>query len=318
MRVSVRERDDLTIITGISEKTRQLLREQFDVETYRDLASLSPDAIARLKTELIPPLRHYVDGWIEEAQELASQPAQQVSEPADEGAGGKANSPAAESEWKPFAAFFVEFQEREIEGRAEERRIEVSHMPVKQGAWQEEKRTEPILIEGERLYQWMQNQVGSRMSEAPGPSEEEPSVETQPAPAAPVTINITQIRAFQPPKAETPVGATTAGQPFPGALSSDEPFALGVSFELIGPGADETVKRQTTFCAQFHVLNLSTKVKTSMGSTEATPVSGDAPYEALLPDASLQPGVYRLRALVTLESTPPSVGYLEVPTLRVV
>jgi hypothetical protein len=319
MNSSAREYDDLTVITGISEKTQQLLRDQFNVRTYHDLANLSSAEISRLKTKLIPPLRHYVNGWIDEAQELAGQSPRQVAESADAEAGEKDNSPATESEWKPFAAFFVELQGREIEGQAEERRIEVSHMPVKDGAWQEDKRTEPIVIEGERLYQWMQNQVGDRMPQAPEPLEEEPPVEAKPAPAPPVTVEITQIQAFQPPQAATAIGIGRADHPLSGFVRSDEPFALEVSFGLAGPGADAIVKRRIKYNAQFHVRNLTTKEKSSLGDTQiALLVEGEAPYEALLPPTSLQPGLYHLWALVTVHSTPPSIGYLEVPMLQVV
>ena len=300
MNSSYREDEDLTVIKSIGPARQQWLRESFNVRTYGDLAVLSADEIeSRLKAEGRIASRSEIEQWIAPAQELAA------------GTG--------EGEWQPFASFVVEFQAREVKGRAEEQRIAVSHMPVKDGTWQEDKRTEPIVIEGERLYQWMQNQVGERMLQVPESPEEKPSVKAQPAPALPVTVEVTQVQAFQPPQTERPIGIGKAGQSFSGFVRSGEPFALKASFGLAKPGADDIVKRRTTYNARFHVRNLITRAKIALGDTKATPlVEGEVPYTVLLPPTSLQPGVYRLWALVTVHSTPPSMGYLEVPLLQVV
>lgn len=309
-------------ISQLGPTRKRYLKEWFHVDTIQGLAALAADDIeSKFKREGQIVSRSWIESWILEAQELASAAnlaSQQAVESADAEAGEKANSPATESEWKPFHAFWVEFQRRETEGRAEER-IEVSHVPVEHGAWLEDKRTEPTVIPGERLHQWMQNQVSERMPQVPEPPEEKPPMEAQPAEALPVTVEMAQVQAFQPPQAETPIAIGRAGQPFSGFVRSSEPFALKASFEPLVPAAAQVAKKQVTYRAQFHARNLSTTEKIPLGDTKAvSPVEGEAPYMALLPQTSLQPGVYNLRVLVTLQSTPPSVGYLEVPLLQVV
>lgn len=84
--------------------------------------------------------------WRSEAQERLS--LQQVTKLPESEGENTSNSPTTGGEWKPFAAFWVEFQRREAEGRAEGQRIEVSHVPVKHGAWLEDKRTEPKIVQG--------------------------------------------------------------------------------------------------------------------------------------------------------------------------
>lgn len=296
-----------------------MLREQFNVRTYHDLANLSPAEIAQLETKLIPPLRRYVDGWIDKTQELDGQSSQPVGVSANAKAGEKANPLITEDGWKSFANFVVEFQVREIKGGAEEQRITVSYTPVKDGTWQEDKRTKPIVIPGEQLYRWMQNQVGEMMPQVTEPPEEKPPVGAKPAAALPVTVEIAQVQAFQPPQTETPIAIGKAGRPFQGFVRSVEPFALEVSFALTGPGATNIAEKQVAYSAQFYVRNLTTGAKTPLGDTEAAPlVAGESTYKAMLLQASLQPGVYRLRVLTTLTSTPPIVGYLEVPLFQVV
>jgi len=150
-------------------------------------------------------------------------------------------------------------------------------------------------------------------------SEEEPLVEARPAVAPPVTVEMTQVQAFQPPRTETPVGIGKAGQPFSGFVRSGEPFALQVSFALTGPAAAEVAKEQVAYRAQFYTRNLSTGERTHLGDTKPdTLVEGKLSYRAVLPHVTLEQGMYRSRVLVRLQSTPPILGYLKVPLLQVV
>jgi hypothetical protein len=165
--------------------------------------------------------------------------------------------------------------------------------------------------------------AGSAVAEEATPAPEAalpeaPIVIAEPAAAPFVAVEVAQVQAFQPPDVETPTAAGEANQPFSGFVRSDEPFALEVSFELTGPGADDVAKGLTTYSACFHLLSLTTREKIPLGDTKAAPLEGEAPYTVRLSQTSLQPGLYRLRALVTLQSTPPRKGYLEVPLLQVV
>jgi predicted flap endonuclease-1-like 5' DNA nuclease len=375
MNSSDREDDDLTVIKGIGPARQQWLRGSLGVRTYRDLAALSTDEIeSYLKAEGQIVSRSDIEQWIARAQELAA---------AADLSSGRVDSPTSEGEWQPFASFVVEFQAREVKRRAEEQRTTIHHMEADKGeAWPG--------IEGERLCQWMLEQVSEKVprepEEAPnvipikdehgkivgsmsigepkvtlsGPFEISPEeykaileapevvktslvvmvpeskteeeaaptreaalpeasiVIEEPAAAPSVTVEIAQVRAFQPPDAETPTAVGEASQPFSGFVRSGEPFALEVFFELAGAGADDVVKRQTTYNAQFHVRNLTTRARKHLGGTKPAALVAGKPLTAMLPQVSLQPGLYRLRVLVTLQDAPPIAGYFEVPLLQVV
>jgi hypothetical protein len=134
-----------------------------------------------------------------------------------------------------------------------------------------------------------------------------------------VTVEITQIQAFQPPHAGTPVGIGRGGRPFSGFGRSGEPLALQVSLALAGPTAAVVAKEQVAYCAQFCAGDLSTGERTHLGDTKPDAlVEGNMSYTATVPRVTFQPGLYRLLVLTTVETTPPSVGYLEVPMLQVV
>lgn len=313
MNLSNREGDDLTTIKGIGPARQQWLRESLGVRTFQDLTALSADEIeSQLKAEGQVTSRRKIDGWLAQARKLAAtahSSSRRVGELAT-AAGGTANSPPEEGEWQPFASFVVEFQARQIKGRAAEQRTTVHYMEADRSKmWPG--------IEGERLCRWMLGQLGEE-AQRRTESEEESPVEARLAAVSPMTVEIIQIQAFQPPQTETPVGIGRAGQPFSGFVRSDEPFALEISFALAGPAAAEVAKKQVTYRAQFYAHNRSTDERTHLGDTKAAAlVVGKVSYTATLPKASLQRGVYRLWALVTLLSRPPRIGHLEMPLLQV-
>jgi hypothetical protein len=309
-----RKGDDLTAIKGIGPSRQHWLRESFGVHTYQDLAALSVSTIgSRLKAERQVTSLTEIGRWIAQAQELAKaadDPPGRNLEAEGPGAEASAKSLAGRTEWQPFASFVVEFQARQVQGQAAERRTTVHYMEV------DRSKTWPG-IEGEQLCQWMLDQVDERAQRRTEP-EEGPRVEARRAAGPPVTVAITQIQAFQPPKTRTPTGIGRAGQPFTGFVRSDEPFALEVSFALAGPAVPEVTKKQVTYRAQFYAHNPPTGECARLGDTEpGTLAEGELAYTARLPQAALGPGVYRLWALVTLQSTPPSMGQFEVPLLQV-
>jgi hypothetical protein len=65
--------DDLTAIANIKETRQDWLRKTLNVQTYRDLATLSVDEIeARLKADGKIASRSMIQGWIDKAKELAT------------------------------------------------------------------------------------------------------------------------------------------------------------------------------------------------------------------------------------------------------
>jgi hypothetical protein len=149
--------------------------------------------------------------------------------------------------------------------------------------------------------------------------EEEPPVEVKPAEAPSVMVKIQEVQAFQPPQAKTPTAIAEAAKQFQGFLVGDEPFDLRVSFDLVGPGADAMAKTQIPCRAQILTRKLPIGERAVLGETEPHNLTEiQKPYTVKLPEVSLSPGMYRLRVLVRLLSTPPIGDYLEVPLLQVV
>ena len=298
---------ELTAIDGIG-KERAAELEGHGINSPQDLAEASDETLESIADTWSGVSANRLKTWRSEAQGMLS--SQQAIKPSK-----------SEGKWKSTDVFIVEFQVLEVEGRPEKQQIIAEHIEVRDGTWQDKVTGESQEVKHEELYRWVRKKLGARMPELKElPVEVPPAAAAAPPTAAPpVKVEVTRICAFQPPGAETPTAVGEAGNPFSSFVSSGEPFALEVSFELGGPAAADIVKRRTTYSAQFHVHNLTTRAKTSLGDTKAAPlVAGEPPYTARLPQASLQPGVYRLWALVTLQSTPPSMGYLEVPMLQVV
>jgi hypothetical protein len=229
----------------------------------------------------------------------------------DADAEGNPNASVGRGGWKPFASFVVEFQAREVEGRTEERRTTVHYMEADKGkTWSG--------TEGERLCQWMLSQLGE-VAQRRAESEEELPVKARGAAALPVTVEIAQIRAFQPPQAGAPIGIGEVGRPFLGFARGNESLAFEASFELTGLGAVEVTKEQRTYRAQFYAGDMSTDATIHLGDTEPDIlIENKLSYTALLPKAILAPGMYRVQVLVKVQGLPPILGCLEVPLLQVV
>ena len=296
---------------------KEYLKEWFHVDTVQGLAALSADDVeARFKAERKTVSRSKIEGWIGEAQKLAAAANSSSQRAVDVKATGaetkeKSNSPAGEGEWKSFASFLVVFQARQMQDRTEEQQITILHKET----------DKPTIVPGikcEPLCQWMLGQLGERVQLEPEPKEIIPA-KAMPVAARPEAMEVTQIRAFQPPHAKTPVGVGKAEQLFPGFVKGHEPFVLEASFELDEQAAAEIAKEAGTYRLQFYTYDLATGATKHLGDTKPnTLVEGRPLYTATLPAISLPPGLYRLRVFATLRGAFPLAGYLEVPLFQVV
>ena len=339
--------DDLTLIPGIGDKRQQLFRQSLNVRTFLDFANLPATEIeAAFKAEGQIVSHDMIEQWIAQAKDYADA-AQLVSPQGMESADidtGREAAPAEEGEWEWLAAFLVEFRTLKVEGQVKERQIRVEQRKIdKKGSWLEDdkKNNNPIPIAGERLYQWMVEQLSEKvwpkpeeerltqspLAEAPSakpPSVEPSAIEVQPPESSPIEtprikVEVTQIRAFQPPDIDTPSAIGEANQPFLGRLKGGEPLALEVAFRLPEPGVVGLISRGTAYLANFYVRNWDTNVSISVGDTDIDHLTpGKVAYMARLPQITLQPGAYRLGVLVKLHTRPPSINYLESPQLVVV
>lgn len=317
--------DDLTAIKGIGPARQQWLIKVFDVRTFSTLAALSVDQIeAALKAEKrLMVARPEIHEWIVQARELAAASdlaSQQEAEPAAAKAEGASNAPTT-LEWKPFASFVVELRERTREGQAEEYQTSVHHVEA------DKSETWPGL-DGEALCEWMLAQVHREaLPETEEPEraeepEEEPaeavSAERPPTAESDIAIQVTQIQIRQPTGAEKPAYTVRHDQIFSGFVRSAEPFALEVSFQLVGSATTDIAKKEIPFFCQFYVRNLATGASLHLGnSMPSTLVEGQSSYTATLHSANLPEGAYRMQTLVLVQNTPPIPGFMEVPILQV-
>lgn len=209
-----------------------------------------------------------------------------------------------QDEWESFASFRVEFQCRTIEGQGEVQRTIVHYLEAnKFQTWSD--------IGADQLQEWMLEQISEEMCQ---------SIEAKsPVEAAPITLEITQIRAFQSQRTPKPMVVEKGNRVFLSSLNHETPFALEVGFNLTGLTALYLTNKQVGYYAQFHVRNRLTGEVTHLGDTEsATLIKGQLSYTAVLAEITLEPGVYRLQASVKLQCVPATLGSFKVPLLLVV
>ena len=207
-------------------------------------------------------------------------------------------------EWSTFAAFAVEFQDRRIEDRTEQRTI-VRHVETDRfQSWPS--------LEGESLKRWILGQVAQAR-----PSE---LVTKQLAAAPPVIVQMGQLHLLQPPRTAMPAFITQAGRILSNSVRSEEPFALEVSFELIGDALADIAEKQVTYCVQWDAKNLAPPHEIiSLGDTEPTFVlEGQTSYTTLLPEVILHSGIYRLQMLIILRGIAALPTFFDALVLQVV
>ena len=248
--------------------------------------------------------------WLDQAQKLAAKNTS-ASEPALGGeveARRRVNSIVNEDGWKPFASFVVEFQSRTLEGRAEELRTAIHHIETDTGAkWPG--------ITSEQPVRWMLGQVTEKVRQV----SEASKTTAQPVERLAARIEITQVRAFQPPQADTPVGFASNSQTFEGQVKGGEPFALEIGFRLIGPTASHVASMQPTRTVRSYAYDRSTGKSQHLGDAQPDCLDDSSlAYTARLPKASLPAGSYRLWVLAAIQPAVAVPDYLEVPLVQVI
>jgi hypothetical protein len=310
------ESNDLKKIRGIGIARQQWLDVIAGIHTIPELANASAEKIEyQLNIEGHAVSRAEIEQWIAHAREFTNEPSPgkdgqvelslEIEKPANIEAEEPPKPSVEESEGLTLASFIVKFQTRQGEGRTEQQTV-VCH--------RESDTTETWTgIEGEQLQQWMLERVRTTMQ--PEPVAEQPA-----AAATPLTVEITQLRAFQPPRTGMLMVIAEAGEGFSGFFTSGEPFALEVAFKLTGQTTANITLPQATYCVEVYARHRATGVKTSLGETQPhTLIATQTSYTTMLPDITLQqPGIYRLQVLVTLQGIRAIPGFLEIPLLQVI
>jgi len=328
MQGNEKKHDDLTQITGIGAARQRWLAEVFGVRTYDDLAALSADAIeAQLNAESKPYSRSEIELWPQEAAELATKKAQlSIRTTAESSVSEVGNSPAKESnskeamapraqggQWKPVATFIVEFQTRRTKDQVIEQRTKVNyHDTDQQVVWPG--------VESQRISRWMVEQAGDKLHpETEEIQRPELIVNAQPQVAARLSVTVTRIGVYQPAGTEVPLALGKNGRPNFGAVNASNPFTLEADFELSEEATAIIGEQGILYTAKFYAHNRLTGDKIHLGDAETgVLVRGEATYSAVLSNATLPRGTYRLQSLVTAQSEDAVPGYLELPMFHIV
>lgn len=298
----------LTVINGIGKSREKWLREVLHIQTLRDLSQMSADDLeAQVKAEGLTASRAQVENWIAQAKALV------IDKPADH-----------THNWMPYASFVVEYEVLTLPSGDQQHRTIIHHMETDRGAsW-------PGTVTGE-IADWIKAEAGidrplslsqvlkQQADLAPVVPSEDQTMQTLPA-QQPVNdqqddgVKIVQVKAFQPAASMLFAGHGRHGQPFLGSLKSGEPFALEAELAL-----DSDLAAGKPRCVtQFYAYDTTSGTKLHLGNSEPqTLAEARVSPKALLPQASLARGLYRLRIYTTIESSPPRSSYVEVPFVQV-
>jgi hypothetical protein len=307
MKSSERAYDDLTVIAGIKQARQRWLREVLGVHTYQDLATLSASQIqSRLKADGQIVSRSAIEGWLIKAKELASSTGSSAV-PTLQSTGQAANSPGSEQGWKPFASFVVEFQAREVEGQAYERRTAVHYMEQDVGAdWPG--------IESSRLCHWMVDQIGGEAGLAEVASAEAPRAR---GPSSKIAIR--RVRIHQLAQAEAPAHEISPGERFLDSVRAGQPFWLEVESEItcLPPGGVAAEQIECLACG--YAYDEARKTTLPLGENGPRALQrGKHVYTFALPEATLPTGKYRLVLSLTPQDSALVIpDYIEVPNFTV-
>lgn len=306
-----KDRDDLTQIRGIGVVRKRWLNS-LGIVTIADLAQTSADAVeAHAKIDGRTLSHDELQEWIAQAQLHHVQASLEQAEPSPtvETIAASPSEPLAslrtESEptdWASIASFTVNYQTRQVNGLAEQRLI-AHHLETSvTESWAD--------FETDLMHQWLRDRVEAMRP----PLQPEPAIVV-----APVVADITQLRMMQLHHMSLPMVADKNSPIFSGAIHTSEPFALEVSMQFAGlPEVDQ--ENQVAYRVQCLSRHLATGETDSLGDVTAhISLANDSSCSVLLPSLRLlQPGIYYLKVLVTLQHVPTALGHFKVPMLQVV
>ncbi|GJM42069.1 MAG: hypothetical protein DHS20C20_23510 [Ardenticatenaceae bacterium] len=304
--------DDLTVIDQIGSKRQSFLRENLQIRTYLDLATIT---IEEIQTQLCAQnksvARDKIETWIEEAGKLAREgdgDAEPIPVDAELAVGKVIKQPTAPKKagaWKDYASFMVYFESREIDG-AQEKRIKVSHLEEdKSNVWAE--------LTAEHFL-WMLNQAGEGLVHTPQTVEEETK---EAPPEGKAKVKVTQVKLFQPPDAKEPLVTSTGhSNPAQENISAGDPFSLEVLFSLGGEAAKFIARQEAAYTVQAVANEIKSKTGINLGGIEPEVlIEGTFDYSVRLPEMILDPGVHQLWAMVRILATNTIPNFLEGPTV---
>lgn len=305
---------DLTQIRGIGVVRKRWLNS-LGIVTIADLAQASADVVeVHAKSDGRTLSRDELEEWIAQAQLHYVQASLEQVEPSpivEAIAAASHSEPLASprderepdpADWASIASFTVNYQTRKVNGLAEQRLV-AHHLETSvTESWPD--------FETDLMHQWLRDRIEATCSPLP------------PEPAsvvAPVVADITQLRVMQLHHMSLPMVADKASPIFSDAIHTTEPFALEVSMQLTGlTEADQ--EKPVASRVQCLARHLATGETDSLGDmTAQIALANGSIHHVLMPSLRLlQPGLYSLKILVTLQHASTAFGHFKVPMLQVV
>ena len=280
--------DDLTVIKGIGPARQQWLQQSFGVQTFTDLASLSPNEIElRLKEDGQIARRGAIEEWVVQAKELAAAQAKPVSTVLPTAVLG-------EPDWHPFASFVVEIQLQEKEGHKLVRTA-VQHIET------DANQTWPG-VECEELCHWIVSQVDPKVERFIARQQAPPAEQSTAA------ITIQQVDVWQQAALQK---LARAERPFATILYSHEPFSVAAHI------VQDLSDHPQDCLAQFYVRDLLSGREWTLGETTAV-LQTDLAVIAQLTTIKLPQGQFRLTAFVSTSQDDSVKDYFELPFVQVI
>jgi hypothetical protein len=130
-------------------------------------------------------------------------------------------------------------------------------------------------IERDKHCHWMLDQLGDRISKEPAieePPAQEVILDTVPVASSPMRVEIGQVRAYQPPNADTTAVIGQAGQSLEGHLKGNQPFALEIRFELVGEAALDLTSQEVSYRMRSYFQDEFTGESTQLADVEPSPL----------------------------------------------
>lgn len=170
--------------------------------------------------------------------------------------------------------------------------------------------------------------------------------ESEPEITEPITLEITQLKFWQPPEVEEPeeepepkktetkeaeteeeeaelekaIVVNMAKRSLSGMLRKDEPFQLEVTFQITGTGASDLTRESLNYHIQCFIQNREHRKGVQLESKSTGTLSnGELTYTKRLPEiTSLKPGLYRLQIVTRLDGGSVSPDLFELPLVQVI
>lgn len=250
------------------------------------------------------------------------------------------------SQPEPASALEQEPHEPETEAQTV-----IDHETVDESSPELETVAESIEVESSQPESTMEEIVDTEPEDKPLESPKEVSLKTEAEPepepeiTEPITLEITQLKFWQPfnieepveeepetKKAETkkaeseedeakkPIVVNMAKRSLSGMLRKEEPFELEVTFQITGTGASDLTRESLNYHLQCFIQNRENRkgIQLESKSTDTLTI-GELTYTKRLPEImSLKPGLYRLQVITRLDGGYAQPDLFELPFVQVI